>query len=429
MPLSLGADAGGDAHLAAGFDLDTGPLVGPDPGALDVGHESESEVPALGAGRRLGLGEELVVADELPRLGERRFVVAAVVDQRREVLVDDFVVVGKVLGREEIPAPDLGSIHPQLGGGEVEQPLHDEDAMLATGAAIRSDDRLGREDRLELRVVGRDPVAAQQRALAVDRHREAIGHIGPGIVKKHILDAEDRAVTGQGDLGIVRLAALLGGGDEVLLAILDPLDRALELDRHPGDDDLLLVEHHDLRPEAAADEGRDDPDLVLGQPEHGGETVADRDRRLGGVPDRQPLGARVPVGDDTPVLHRRRRPVVVEQSTADHHVGGLARLLVVTLLLDDVRRDVGAEVLVDPRRGLAQGFLEIDDRRQHLVVDPDLGHRVFREVAALGDHHRHRLADVAHLVAGQWHLGPLVELTALDRRRRDEKRPGAPIVP
>jgi hypothetical protein len=43
---------------------------------------------------------------------------------------------------------------------------------------------------------------------------------------KNVGDAEDATVAVDGDLGAVDLAALVGGGEEILLPILDPLDRS-----------------------------------------------------------------------------------------------------------------------------------------------------------------------------------------------------------
>ena len=138
--------------------------------------------------------------------------------------------------------------------------------MLPAGAAHRRDDRLGGEDGGEVAVVVRDVVRPEQRALAVDRDREPVRVVGPGVVQEHVLDAEDAAVARHRDLGIVDLAALLGRRDEVLAPVLDPLHRPSEPLRGPGTSTLLGVEHHDLGAESAADERRDDPHLRLGRP-------------------------------------------------------------------------------------------------------------------------------------------------------------------
>ena len=215
---------------------------------------------------------------------------------------------GNASGGIEIAPPDFGAVDVEFMRGDIEQPLHDEHAVLAAGAAIRRDDRQVGEDRGEGAVVVRHDIGPEQGALAVDRHRQAVGIVGAGIVQEHVLDAEDAAVGGERHLGVVDLAALMGGGEEMLEPVLDPFDRPVELHRHPRQQHLLGIEHHDLRAEAAADERRDHPHLPLAQAQHAGEPVAQEHRRLGRVPDRELIGARVPlattprvsIGDEMP---------------------------------------------------------------------------------------------------------------------------------
>ncbi|HEX9524657.1 MAG TPA: hypothetical protein VF949_16885, partial [Reyranella sp.] len=71
--------------------------------------------------------------------------------------------------------------------------------------------------------------------------------------------------------------------------------------------------------------------------------------------------------------------------------------------------DVLAHVVMDARRRRIKRRFEIDDRRQRLDVNRDIGEGVFRHLAALRNHHRKRLANVAHLVAGERDLGALVK--------------------
>jgi hypothetical protein len=239
---------------------------------------------------------------------------------------------------------------------------------------------------------------------------------------------EDPAVTGQRDLRVVDLRALLRGGEEVLGAILDPFDRPVQSDRQPGQQHLLGIEHHDLGAEAAADERRHHPHLALGHPQHGGQAVADHHRRLGGVPYRQPLGLGVPIGDDAARLDRRRAAAVVAEAATQHQGSGLSSGVVVTLFLVDARCDIAGEVVMDPHRAGRQGALDVDDRRQGLVFDGNVGERIFGNVAALGHHHGHRLADMANFAARQRHLGALVEDRAFDGRRRHQQRARFPIV-
>ena len=166
VSLALRADAGRDAHGAARLDRDARAFVRTDARAFDVAGDADADVPALGAQPRLLLAQELLVADHLRRLLERRQVVAAVVDERRRVLKHDFVVVRKSIRAEQVALPDLDAIDAELLRRDVEQPLAHEHAVLPARAAHRRHDRLVREDRRELALVVRNVVRAEQRALA-----------------------------------------------------------------------------------------------------------------------------------------------------------------------------------------------------------------------------------------------------------------------
>ncbi len=147
MPLPLRADAGRDADLAVGLHLHFGALIRADAGAFDVTGDADADMAALRAQLRLLLGEEVAVADHLQRLVEDRLVIAAVVGERREVLIDDLVVVRESIGRDEVAPADFGPVDFEFVRRDVQEPLDDEDAVLPAGAAVRRDDRLVGEDR------------------------------------------------------------------------------------------------------------------------------------------------------------------------------------------------------------------------------------------------------------------------------------------
>ena len=98
--------------------------------------------------------------------------------------------------------------------------------------------------------------------------------------------AEDLAVVGDRELDLLQLVAAVVGGLGVLAARLDPLDRLADLERDDRGDDLLAIELQ-LRAEPAADVGRDDPQLVLG--DAGGQRQQDPHdvRDLGRRPERE----------------------------------------------------------------------------------------------------------------------------------------------
>ena len=81
-------------------------FVGTDAGALDVTGDADADMPALRPKARLLFSKKILIADHLQRLVEDRLVIAAVVRERREVLIDDLVVVGKGIRRNEIAPVD-----------------------------------------------------------------------------------------------------------------------------------------------------------------------------------------------------------------------------------------------------------------------------------------------------------------------------------
>src|SRR6267378_2316156 len=135
----------------------------------------------------------------------------------------------------------------------------------------------------------------------------------------------------------MNLPALMGGGEEMLKPVLDPLDRPVQFHRHPWQQHFLGIKHHDLRAETAADEGCDHADLPFVEAEHAGETVAHEHRRLCGIPDRHLVGARIPLRDDAAGFDRRRDAVLVEKAAPDDMVGGGHGGRIVTLGLPHMR--------------------------------------------------------------------------------------------
>ena len=159
--------------------------------------------------------------------------------------------------------------------------------------------------------------------------------------------------------------------------------------------DPLLGSGLQLAAEAAADVGRDDPDLRLGHARRRGQREPEDVRDLGGRPHGDLLTGRV--DDDRARLHERRdQPLLAVLALDDDAVGARlgdgvvdvaagAGLVAVEL---PVRRLVGAEVGVREHL-VGRGALEVEDRRELLVLDVDqLG-----RVAGLGRGPGHDAGD------------------------------------
>ena len=175
----------------------------------------------------------------------------------------------------------------------------------AVGDAAR---RLVGVDAVDLDVRGLEVVGAGADVEEPGRELRRIGGgVGVAVIGEG-LDAErgERAVLLRRQLGGDVVVAGEGVGLQVLHAILDPLDRLAGQDRGGHRDDVAGIDRH-LAAEAAADVGRDDPDLVLGQADvagHQREHRADGVRRLGGHPDRELAVDLVEVGDAAAGLDR-----------------------------------------------------------------------------------------------------------------------------
>ncbi len=247
-------------------------------------------------------------------------------------------------------------------------------------------------------------------------------------MQEHILDAENAAVLVDRDLGVVDLAALMRGGEEMLEPVLDPFHRTIELHRDPRQCDFFRVEHHHLRPEAAADERRDDADLMLAEAEHRRKPVANEHRRLRGVPDRHLVGAGIPLRHHAAGLDRRGDAVLVEEAAFENAMRPRRRAAIIALALMHMGRDIAAEIVMDMRSSEdASACSRSTTAGRYFEIDLDGIERVFGNITAFRDHDRQRLADMVDPAFGQRHLRAQVEDDAGDRRRRHQQRTGLPI--
>jgi len=133
MSLALRADAVATLTLPFALDLDLGAFVWTIPDGPRRNRLYNADVAALRAQLRLLLRKETVIADQVEGFIEDRLVIAAVVFQRCKVLVDDLVVVGERIGWMKLRRLISARSSPSSRAGDVQQPLDDENAMLAPG--------------------------------------------------------------------------------------------------------------------------------------------------------------------------------------------------------------------------------------------------------------------------------------------------------
>ena len=340
--------------------MHVGAFVGSDAGALDVAGESDADPATLGCHLRLER-RELVPADQLLELGERGGVVAGVVLELAPVLEDQPLVVGELVGLDEVGGAHLGAVLAEPGRDRVHGPLHHVAALRPPGAAVGRDHHGVGVERLAAHPVDARLVGTEQLGGGDDRHDQAVRRVGAVVVPEHHVEAEQPAVVVEADLDVVDLAALVGRGDEVLAPVLGELHGAAERAGRQRHQHLLGPRVVDLHAEAAADVGRDHVDLAEVEAE------LDRDRRpdagggLGRGPHLQAADVGVPAGDGAAALHRHAGAALDGQVEAHPVRRGRDRRLDVTGVLLHPRPDVAGHVVVHQVVGGAGG-LDAHDR-------------------------------------------------------------------
>ncbi len=181
----------------------------------------------------------------------------------------------------------------------------------------------------------------------------------------------------EAERGAGDVIAALRVGKERFVPARDPLHRPAQPPRRPDDQRLLRVVLA-LVAEAAADVARDDAQVRLGDAELLADVAADMVRRLRSDVERV-AGRRRAAR-----LDRRAAQPVIHQLDFDLATRARHRLL------------HGLALAARP----AEGPLTLD-QRQGLVVHLHVFGKILGRDARLGEHHRHRLADVAHDLARQ----------------------------
>jgi hypothetical protein len=225
-------------------------------------------------------------------------------------------------------------------------------------------------------------------------------HVDPGFAAQR----GDRAVALAGDLDFHLHFARVRRDHEVLEAVLGPLERPAQAHRGEGHEVILGREFAALA-EAAADVALDQVDALFRQVELVGEDAAVLERHLRRPAHRELGACAVPDGEHRAQLH-----------------GGCDVPLHPEALAPHVRRAHAARVAF--RRGIRHHDVALrfsHERRQRLEVELDRLGRVLAERAALGDHHRDRLADVAH---GVFRHHRLLVGTELGKPHKPHRDPG-----
>ena len=280
----LGDDLGEGGHvaLALGLDAQAGDdrARGMDPDLTTVEHLDAQDVEGVGGASTDDLGEgadadahelapgallglllaQAVVVDHLHRPPQRGRVVARVVVPARGG------VVGELLGLDEVLLAQLGGVHADVVGVDVDH-------------ALDGVHRLGDPERAAIRhatgrLVGVDAVDLHERILEVVRPRDDVEQasrearrvgrrVGVAVVGDGLhLEGRELAVLRARQLRVDVVVTGERVGLEVLRAVLDPLDRLAHGEAGHDGQDVARIDRH-LAAEAAADVMGLHPDLVL----------------------------------------------------------------------------------------------------------------------------------------------------------------------
>ena len=252
-----------------------------------------------------------------------------------------------------------------------------------------------------------DVVHARCHQAGQEGQEPADARIGADVLDDVDAVGEDVAVAAATDLDVLQLGAALRHRDQVLAAGLGPAQRPAGFPGRPGDGDRVPVDA-DLGAESAAYVGHHHANLVGRHTQGAGQDEAAHLRVLRADPDGQL--AVLEAGGRGPPLHREAGDPLVNDVPLDDDVAGVERGVVGGHGLRDA--DVGAGGR--EQQGLVgDGGLRSQHHRQRLVVHGDQVGCVLALVAAIGKHHRYRLADEPHRVDRQQGLGP----RAAERRR------------
>ena len=229
--------------------------------------------------------------------------------------------VGESAGGRQVEAAHLGGVHAQLTRQQVHDPLDEEYALRASGAAVG---RLGRAvgvGRLDLQVRLGYVVGAHADHGRGDG-QVYLGGFGIGADVRHMTQPHRRhpAFAGGGELQVRGFSPGVAQPDELLGAAGCPLHRRLDLQGGGGQQDVLGVAVG-LGSEPPAHVRGHHAHLFLGQAQDFHQVGPQIVRGLGAGPEGKAGLLGVPVGQARPGLHGGRVNSLVHYPLPHYHAG------------------------------------------------------------------------------------------------------------
>ncbi len=343
-------------------------------------------------------------------------VVAAVVEQPGGVEERE------LLGPHRVAAPDLDRIEAEVVGEQVDRPLDQGRCLGPAGAAVGDQRRGVGDDRSRGPGDRGDPVRARRHHRRVPRHDRADHRVGTGVDVDEDPEGPDGAVPIAADLDRLALGAGVAEAGHVVAPVRVPDDRSTDPTGEPPEQDLLRVRTR-LRPEAATHVGSDDPHLVDGKAQRGGDDGTHRVRALARGPLHE-AAVVIPASGRHARLQWAGRHPLVEDDPAHDHVAGLEGGVALVVAAAGRHHDVGAHLGEQQRGSLGQGPLDAHHRRQRLVVDHHQFGGIGCGLRGLGDDGGQRLAHEAHPAGSQQRSGHRLGITGVDHRHRSDVEVG-----
>ena len=208
------------------------------------------------------------------------------------------------LGRDQVDAAHLDRVAAEAVRDRVDQALAHERALVAAGRAIGAGGGLVGQPDVAGRPIGRNDVGAGQHGRGQIRDRGGVGpDVGALVRPELVVEAEDEAARIDRGAHLVHLIARVVGGEQMLAAVLDPLDRPAQAARGEADQHVLGIQLA-ANAEPAADVPLEQLQRAGRQAEHRGDRIAVVVRHLGGAVHLQTIAAGVVASDRAARLER-----------------------------------------------------------------------------------------------------------------------------
>ena len=375
-----------------------GALVGAKASGLDVAGDADTVVLAV---PDLTLkGSQAVVVQFLQHAVQGRGIVSTVVHGDYAVDAGGADGKGHLGGLNEVPAAEFEGVQTQVSGDHVHEPLADEAPLVEAGATVGACTDLVGHHAVYGGLEGGDMVGAYQQAGGQGWDHGAVGaHIAAHVAVNVCPEAEQRSVVVGGDFDFAEKLAGVVGRYQVFQPVFNPLHGPAQAHGGEGNEEVLGIE---FTPDAesAAYVGFDEVDAVCGETKLVYQDIFDCVGDFGWAPHREVAGLGVIVRHQAAGLQGIAGVAVGTELLFTGVIGVEEDCVDVAEADDGMTGEIGAVLLVE-QNAVFQRLTDAGDRWQRFVVDLDGLEGVLGQIAAFGHHDRHRLAHVAHLVAGQ----------------------------